>query len=556
MAHRFSHLVSRFVKCIGIAVLALLAMEVAARLFLEVPGYHRNRALRFDPSLGFAGRAGFERAADDLFGTPAMRLNADGFRGRPLPSEPADASTLRVAFFGDSFLVGDGVEESALLTAGVERRLREAGEDAEVFNLSVQDYGTAQELLLFEAHADAIEPDVIVLALYPANDLVNNSIELAQLTRVSPGDAIRPYLQKRDGSWVTTWVDPPRSFLRRHSRLFAHAERAGGWRSEAPPGARRSARVRLSRGEAPREDFEIFRAPPGRGSRWARAWETTRSLLRSFRDAARERAARFLVIVIPHAEQVATTARSVALDAMAQRHAGRSLDSLLDWNRPENELADFFEVEAIEAIFLLPEFRDHAARGTRVYARDGHLTKAGHAAVAAAVARRLGTPNPQFQKADAIRDAVSGAPIPLSPGVSSDGLLDFSARKWPAHVGDGFLRWSGGVGSAAGWQLGLRGLMALPIRDGDFVLKGFLPEAAGPPVALNLEVVGMPPTRFVIERPGNFEVRIARREGEPIASRDGHATLFVGPHGAPLAASPWIRAAGFAGGPGRAPDDF
>jgi hypothetical protein len=485
----------------------LLACEGVARVFLWPPRYHRE-PVAFDPLLGFRGIPGYRQEVEDERGRAVFALNAQGFRGRELPSEPTPATggMLRVLFVGDSFLVGSAVREEQLVTSLVESALRSQGRQAEVFNLSGADWGTAQELLALRALGRPLAPDAIVLFVYPANDLINNSMGLAGRTTVSPGDPIRPYLVREGGELRVRYLDPIRAFARRHSRLFALLERrvlastsggGGGWGEIS---------ARLQRGDAPREDLEIFRPRVDPGDRWEQAWAESLDLLRAFRDECEAMGARLLVVVVPSMHQVLVTPKSIRLDLEALAVRRLPLSAILDWDLPERRLAEFLGAERIDARLLLGPLREGARKGGVVYARDEHLAARGHEIAADAV---IGWLLPAGAHATPATADLGEGPVPALPDAAlAPAWLDFGKDRHLEFLGDGWNSWRpAGSGAAAGWLVGASALSVLPLRDGALSIRGFTPPAARLPILGRIQLVGGPGARFRIDRPGSFALR-------------------------------------------------
>jgi len=534
----------------GALLLVLGIGEILARVWFAPPRYH-NEPLQLDPELGFRGVSDFRGTRSDARGEYTVELSSDGLRGSGTLAllhelrDSAEPGELRVVFLGDSFLFTLDRRDADLMTARTAVALAERGIPAEVANLSASDYGTAQELLLLRRLAPRLRPDVVVLALYPGNDLINNALGLAGSSRVSVGDYVRPYLIADSGRMGVRWTHPWRAWLRRHSRLFAVAERnllarAGeqriDWLQPWPSPA--GVAERLGRGAAPREHLELFRRPAP-GSPWQAAWGDTFALLRAVRDEAEALGARLLVLVIPMADQVHTTAKGVALDASVRRALGRPLGALLDWNLPEERLGRFFAAEGMDARMLQEPLRAAAEAGTEVFERDGHLAPAGHALAAELVSAWLagepGTPP---------SDAPS-RPVDRHPGgEAGPERLDFRAHAHPDFVGDGWIGWrSPKHGAAGGWELGRRGLFVLPDRAGELVVQGEVLADAVLPAVLSVEVAWGPRRRVPLDQPGPFTVRLPSRPENPPGAGD-HVVVLVGQEG-PLAEGVLVQEVGW-----------
>jgi len=513
---------SRLLLALAATLSCLLAVEIAFRALAGPIRYHREKNLEFDRDLGFATTPGFELKSQDERGRFVVRFNRDGFRGRelPAPGAPKPEGVRRIAVLGDSFLIARAVRDERLVTTLMERQLARRGRGGragradrtdtktEVFNLSTTDYGTAQQLMLLRKYGPRIRPDAVILALYPHNDLINNHIELAGRSHVSPGDYLRPYLIASDGGRLEVhYTHPVRAFLRRYLHSFAvlerrvigHAEsREIAWLAPWPAPAAMADRLAMQR--APREDLELFRVHPP-GDSWETAWGATFDLLKAFREETRELGAEFLVLAIPHVFQVQRDAVSVRLDLEMRGLSGRGLDEAMDWNLPERRLAAFFEAQGVEARFLLDPLRRAVREDAPVYAQDYHLAWRGHA-VAAATA------------IDGLRASRDTAPQPSTAGhtrllpepENAAARLDFRRqRHMPYLVWGGWTAWRESVG----WAVTASPTLVLRPSEGDLVVRGTLAESAELPVLVEIGVAGGPRETYPVEKHGACELRLA-----------------------------------------------
>ena len=151
--------------------IVLLAGEVALRLVERRAGggerldagmfsYSAQRGWRLTP--GWRGR---HRHSDF---DARYEINRHGFRGQ-FPPRPSGGQ--RVAVVGDSFTFGFGVTNGATF---VDRLNETAGERLACLNFGVPGYSTDQEWLLVKDRVWAFEPDVVVLVVYLANDIMDN----------------------------------------------------------------------------------------------------------------------------------------------------------------------------------------------------------------------------------------------------------------------------------------------------------------------------------------------------------------------------------------------
>jgi len=104
----------------------------------------------------------------------AFNTNSQGFRGAKEYSLQKPPGVYRVIVLGDSVALGHGVEDSETFSAVLERKLSEV-RPAEVINMGVSGFGTAEELIQLHNVGLAYQPDLVVLT-YFQNDPYNNVV--------------------------------------------------------------------------------------------------------------------------------------------------------------------------------------------------------------------------------------------------------------------------------------------------------------------------------------------------------------------------------------------
>jgi lysophospholipase L1-like esterase len=161
---------------LGLLVL-VVAGEVAVRIaVLYVSPMTRNVAQAFqtDPVTGFRLTSNMRHRidVDPLEFHFTFDTNSRGLRGPELvPKAPGE---FRVLVLGDSFAFGLGVESNETFSAVLEKDLRAAAQrPVSVVNAGTVSFGTVQELAWLKAHADEVQPDVVVVAFYD-NDFADN----------------------------------------------------------------------------------------------------------------------------------------------------------------------------------------------------------------------------------------------------------------------------------------------------------------------------------------------------------------------------------------------
>lgn len=134
-----------------------------------------------DPNLGWKLKPG---ASGEWNGEGAsfVQVNSEGLRDRE-HTKAKPPNTLRVAVLGDSFTEAIHVPVEQTFWSKLERKLGnceavKGRKNVEVINFGVQGYGTAQELIMLRKKVWDYNPDIVVLAFFIGNDIINNSPKL------------------------------------------------------------------------------------------------------------------------------------------------------------------------------------------------------------------------------------------------------------------------------------------------------------------------------------------------------------------------------------------
>ena len=155
-------------------LLGLVALEIGARVVLSNrrPGGTGEQALytMSDPLLGWRNRPGASLTYNRREYQTTVLINSLGFRDveRSLTKPPGRS---RVLVLGDSFIEAYAVERDESVTRRMEAIANEAGCPVDVVNAGVHAYSIDQEFLWFERESEALEPDIVVMAVY-YNDII------------------------------------------------------------------------------------------------------------------------------------------------------------------------------------------------------------------------------------------------------------------------------------------------------------------------------------------------------------------------------------------------
>jgi hypothetical protein len=220
--------------------------------------------------------------------------NELGFRERPIgPKQPGE---FRIVVLGDSFTVSAGVAYGDIYTARLEKLL-----GARVINLAVGGYNVVQYALVLQEVGLALQPDLVIVALFPDNDFSNETYEANWL--VASGKAS---------------AEPQQAW---YEKLYIH--RAYGTRLQSKLNA----------------VFATTSAPAGEKSG---GWEQNVAALRSIAAMTESRGIRLKVVILPHTWNFE---RQRPLFAQVQKECAASgltcrdlLESFIKRRVPESEL--------------------------------------------------------------------------------------------------------------------------------------------------------------------------------------------------------------------------
>jgi len=146
---------------------ALGAAELLLRTFLPIGqlSYRLDEELLFEPRPDSARF--FVHRPGQTPRSVVARINSQGFRGPEL-RDPRPAH--RVVVYGDSFIHAEYAALEDTFAWQLQQSLAPAGGDVEVVNAGVRSYGPDQALLRMERTVAALEPDLVVFAVYSGND--------------------------------------------------------------------------------------------------------------------------------------------------------------------------------------------------------------------------------------------------------------------------------------------------------------------------------------------------------------------------------------------------
>ena len=258
-----------------------------------------------DPNLGWKLKPGASGKWNGE-GASLVRVNSEGLRDRE-HTKTKPPNTLRVAVLGDSFTEAIHVPVEQTFWSKLERKLGncqaiKGRKNVEVINFGVQGYGTAQELILLRKKVWDYSPDIVILAFFIGNDVINNSPKLEY-------DRYRPFF-RYDGSGNLV---PDMSFrnlppIDRNEKAVSFVDRMPTWIVNNSRILQVIKKVDLDRKKRElSEDFtdlstKTLKEP--QDAAWQEAWRVTEGLIVTMRNEVVQKNADFLVVTIGDSIQV------------------------------------------------------------------------------------------------------------------------------------------------------------------------------------------------------------------------------------------------------------
>ena len=289
---------------------------------------------------------------------------------------PKTPETFRVLCVGDSFTMGDGLTVGQTYPKQLERMLLEEhpGASISVVNFGISAYGTIQQLSKLREEGFALQPDLVILQLYPENDIRDNLRFVGKFMRSADVEHHRNL--DRALARITLRARLTR-FFRRHSYAFTFVNNR--WRVLA----RRTNTINVSK-RKPRK----YRAIPGRP--WwletslkeyypelEEGWRVTETAVQEFRDECAKRNIPFYALVAPAKQELTgemARARVVPTEADLDLY-----DFSTNWRRAH----EIFERLNIPHIDVRNKMLDTEHPELYYWLHDAHMNSVGSKFIAA-----------------------------------------------------------------------------------------------------------------------------------------------------------------------------
>jgi hypothetical protein len=347
-------------------------------------GFHTS-----DPNLGWKLKPG---ASGEWNGEGAsfVQVNSEGLRDRE-HTKAKPPNTLRVAVLGDSFTEAIHVPVEQTFWSKLERKLGncvavKGRKNVEVINFGVQGYGTAQELIMLRKKVWDYSPDLVILAFFIGNDVINNSPKLEY-------DRYRPFFAyDASGKLVPDMSFRNLAPIDRNERAVSFVDRMPSWILNNSRILQVIKKVDLDRKKRElSEDFtdlSIQNLKEPQDAAWQEAWRVTEGLIVTMRNEVVQKNADFLLVTIGDAMQVRPEAQ--------KRKNFMIKNNIQDLFYPERRLEKLGVREGFRVVNLSEQFQRYTdkyqvcAHGFENFVPcGGHWNELGHRLASILINRNL-----------------------------------------------------------------------------------------------------------------------------------------------------------------------
>ncbi|MEG4273489.1 MULTISPECIES: SGNH/GDSL hydrolase family protein [unclassified Microcoleus] len=308
-----------------------------------------------DPNLGWKLKPGASGEWNEE-GASLVQVNSEGLRDRE-HTKAKPPNTLRVAVLGDSFTEAIHVPVEQTFWSKLERKLGnceavKGRKNVEVMNFGVQGYGTAQELIMLREKVWDYNPDIVVLAFFIGNDIINNSPQLEY-------DRYRPFFAyDASGKLV-----PDMSF--RNLAPIDRNERAVSFVDRMPSFIVNNSRILqvIKKVDLDRKKRELsghfttlstLNLKEPQNAAWEEAWRVTEGLIVTMRNEVVQKNADFLVVTIGDPMQVRPEAE--------RRKNFMRKNSIQDLFYPDRRLEKLGAREGFRVLNLSEQFQGYTEK--------------------------------------------------------------------------------------------------------------------------------------------------------------------------------------------------
>jgi len=333
-----------------------------------------------------------------------VKMNSLGLRDRERATYEKSPGTFRILILGDSFTEGIQVPLEQLFSIRLETCLNEqVSPTIEVINGGVSGYSTGDELLFFLKEGVKYQPDLVLVAIFAANDTVKEMGREFDDNMIQSLGGFQFYLdsqghlQKR---WLE-WADPdheiswPERLLRRYSSIYYILrapdstvrgevnETIDDWWPESPSPESVLAKSNDEPDYRDDENLIIFAEGfpdnpdvPPQIKAWWRLFET---IVLELQKQVALHDAQLAAVIIPRDAQIHPELYQIHVNEFIKRY-GTLGDTVWDLAAPDKAILEFMNKHTIPTLDLMPGFQAYAQTHDDLlyFEQDIHFTQQGH----------------------------------------------------------------------------------------------------------------------------------------------------------------------------------
>ncbi|YAI82104.1 MAG: SGNH/GDSL hydrolase family protein [cyanobacterium endosymbiont of Rhopalodia sterrenbergii] len=321
-------------------------------------------------------------------GNAWVKVNQDGLRDKHYTKDKPK-NTFRIAILGDSFAEAIQVNLEETFWSFIEQELRNCpsinNQTVESINFGVGDYGTAQELMTLKQQVKHYSPDMVILAIFTGNDIVNNSKIL------SPDDRFSPFLIKQEGKFIMDFsLKETKTYQWRNSlkRKIIFSLINNSYLLQIINKARiifKNHHSLLIQYTSNNDSFDIVKyldfVPQlylnNEDKDWQKAWDITEELVKMIRQESQTIKAKFLAVTLSNPAQV--------YPDKSLRDKYFKQEGVVDQFSPDKRIKVLGEKEKFDVLNLAPEFQSYADKNNQflhgfknTVLGSGHWNQLGH----------------------------------------------------------------------------------------------------------------------------------------------------------------------------------
>lgn len=345
----------KYLLLISLGILiALASLEMGLRIIGVQPATYLRKFSQYHEKIGWVKKPDVEGYFQRGDVKIHEKLNSKGLRS-PEYGYEKPANTYRILFLGDSFTEGYDVEFESLFSTILEKKLKAAYPNFlrfETINAGTGGYSNDQEFLYYQLEGCKYSPDLVIMMMYPANDVYYNA-------QNKYGNYFKPKYSIHHDSLLLTNIPLPvppasESFKDLFRGLALYQFALNNVISKMPKLTEYLGSLGLLSMETKELATQKGRAPASFGiyeknnsDKLDSAWLLTKKILSETKKKAEMNGSRFILFSIPDKFQIYESGWA------ATQEAYRVNDSIWDRLKPEKILDQFCKNENILFINLL-----------------------------------------------------------------------------------------------------------------------------------------------------------------------------------------------------------